>query len=101
MNLQALTERAANGEVRELELLSLEGGFYLARVGLVQGQFTLLDDTAKPMHLRSINHLRELLQFVPPFPCVLVQQCVHDEMCGSREEPIGSLRIPFSLTTPW
>lgn len=101
MNLQALTERAANGEVRELELLSLEGGFYLARVGLVHGQFTLLDDTAKPMHLRSINHLRELLQLVPPFPCVLVQQCVHDEMCGSREGPIESLRIPFSLTAPW
>jgi hypothetical protein len=53
------------------------------------------------MHLRSINHLRELLQFVPPFPCVLVQQCVHDEMCGSREGRIEPLRIPFSLTAPW
>ncbi|QAY86458.1 DUF6482 family protein [Pseudomonas arsenicoxydans] len=101
MNLQALTERATNGEVRELELLSLEGGFYLARVRLDHGQFTLLDDIAKPMHLRSINHLRELLQFAPPFPCVLVQQCVHDEMCGSREGPIESLRIPFSLNAPW
>ncbi|KAA0986255.1 metal ABC transporter ATPase [Pseudomonas sp. ANT_J12] len=101
MNLQALTERAANGEVCELELLSLEGGFYLARVRTDHGQFTLLDDTAKPMHLRSINHLRELLQLVPTFPCALVQQCVHDEMCGSREGPIESLRIPFSLTAPW
>ena len=101
MNLQALTERATNGEVRELELLSLEGGFYLARVTLDHGQFTLLDDIAKPLHLRSINHLRELLQLVPPFPCVLVQQCVHDEMCGSREGPIESLRIPFSLNAPW
>ena len=101
MNLQALTERATNGEVRELELLSLEGGFYLARVTLDHGQFTLLDDIAKPLHLRSINHLRELLQLVPPFPCVLVQHCVHDEMCGSREGPIESLRIPFSLNAPW
>ncbi|MDI3273699.1 DUF6482 family protein [Pseudomonas sp. MDT1-16] len=101
MNLQALIEQASKGEIRELELLSLEGGFYLARVRLDRGQFTLLDDTAKPMHLRSINHLRELLKLVPPFPCVLVQQCVHDEMCGSREGPIESLRIPFSLTTPW
>ena len=32
MNLQTLTERAANSEIRELELLSIEGGFYLARV---------------------------------------------------------------------
>ncbi|WP_047528733.1 DUF6482 family protein [Pseudomonas sp. 11/12A] len=101
MNLPALTERAANGEVRELELLSLEGGLYLARVGLDQDQFTLMDDEAKPIRLRSINHLHDLLQFVPPFPSVLVQQCVHDEMCGSRDGPIGSLRIPFSLTAPW
>ncbi len=61
LNLQALTERAANGEVRELELLSLEGGFYLARVRLDHGQFKLRDDTAKPMYLRLISHLRELL----------------------------------------
>ena len=101
MNLQALTERALKREVRELELLSLEGGFYLARVRLDQGQFTLLDDAAKPMHLRSVSHLREMLQLVPPFPCVLVQQCVHDEMCGVREGPIESMRIPFSLATPW
>jgi len=101
LNLQALTERAANGEVRELELLSLEGGFFRARVGLDHGQLTLLNDLAKPMHLRSINLLLELMQLVPPFPCVLVQQCVHDEMCGSREGPIEPLRIPFSLAAPW
>ena len=44
MNLQALTERATNGEVRELEQLSLEGDFYLARVRIDKGQFTLLDE---------------------------------------------------------
>ncbi|KAB0488119.1 hypothetical protein SAMN04490202_5039 [Pseudomonas reinekei] len=101
MNLQTLSERATKGEVRELELLSLEGGFYLARVRFDHGQFTLLDDTAKPLHLRSVNHLRELLQLVPPFPCVLVQHCVHDEMCGSRDGPVEPMRIPFSLAAPW
>lgn len=100
MNLQTLAEQAANGEIRELELLSLEGGFYLACVRIDHGQFTLLDDIAKPMHLRFVNHLRELLQLVPPFPCVLVQQCAHDEMCGSREGRVGSSRIPFSLAAP-
>ena len=100
MNLQALTERAAKGEIRELELLSLEGGFYLARIRLDHGQFTLLDDAAKPMRLRSTTHLRDLLQTVPAFPCVLVQQCVHDEMCGRDSGPVEELRIPFSLTTP-
>lgn len=100
LNLKTLTTLAINGEVQGMELLSLEGGFYLARVSLGHGQFTLLDDAAKPMHLRSVSHLRELLQTVPPFPCVLVQQCVHDEMCGRREGAIEPLRIPFSLAMP-
>ena len=98
MNLQMLSELAAKGEIRELELLSLEGGFYLARVKLDQGEMTLLGDDKKPMRIRSTTHLRDLLQRVPPFPCVLVQQCAHDEMCGVRDGPIEALRIPFTLT---
>ena len=98
MNKQMLIEMAAKGEIRELELLSLEGGFYIARVKLDHVEMTLLDDDAKPMRIGSTTHLRDLLQRVPPFPCVLVQQCVHDEMCGAREGPIGALRIPFTLT---
>lgn len=97
MNLQQLAELAGKGEIRELQLLSLEGGFYIARVRLDDVEMTLLDDSARPMRIGSTTHLRDLLQRVPPFPCVLVQHCVHDEMCGTREGPIGALRIPFSL----
>ncbi|KTC64386.1 metal ABC transporter ATPase [Pseudomonas fluorescens ABAC62] len=100
MNVQILTKLAENGEVRGLELLSLEGGFYIARINLDHGQQTLLDDSGKTLRLRSSTHLRDLLQHVPPFPCVLVQQCAHDEMCGVREGDIGALRIPFSMTAP-
>ena len=99
MNMQMLTELAVKGEIRELELLSLEGGFYIARVRLDEAEMTLLDDDAKPLRVGSTTHLRDLLQRVPPFPCVLVQQCVHDEMCGVREGPIDALRIPFSLAS--
>lgn len=99
MNLQMLTELAMNGEVRELELLSLEGGFYIARIRLDNVEMTLQGDDAKPLRIGSITHLRHLLQRVPPFPCVLVQHCVHDEMCGVREGPIGALRIPFTLAS--
>lgn len=97
MNLQELIRLATNGEILEMELLSLEGGFYLARATLAHGQLMLLDAAARPMHLRSVSHLRELLELVPPFPCTLVQHCVHDEMCGRREGAIEALRIPFSL----
>ena len=99
MNLHMLTELAVKGEIRELQLLSLEGGFYIARVRLDHVEMTLLGDDNQPLRIRSTTHLRDLLQRVPPFPCVLVQQCVHDEMCGVREGPIGALRIPFSLTS--
>jgi hypothetical protein len=98
MNLKMLTELAVKGEIRELELLSLEGGFYIARIRLDHVEMTLVDDDAKPMRIASTTHLRDMLQHVPPFPCVLVQHSVHDEMCGAREGPIGALRIPFSLT---
>ena len=98
MNLQTLTEHAVNSEIRELELLSLEGGFYLVRIRLDDGLFTLLDDRAKPMHLRSMTQLRDLLQTVRAFPCVLVQQCAHDEMCGRDTGSVEEMRIPFSLT---
>ena len=97
MNLHMLTELAVKGEIRELQLLSLEGGFYIARVRLDHVEMTLLGDDNQPLRIRSTTHLRDLLQRVPPFPCVLVQQCVHDEMCGVREGPIGALRIPFTL----
>ncbi|KTC19123.1 metal ABC transporter ATPase [Pseudomonas marginalis ICMP 9505] len=99
MNIQMLTELAVKGEVRELELLSLEGGFYIARIKLDHAEMTLLDHDGKPLRIGSTTHLRDLLQRVPPFPCVLVQHCVHDEMCGVREGPIGALRIPFTLAS--
>ncbi|EFQ64813.1 DUF6482 family protein [Pseudomonas lactucae] len=101
MNLQTLSELAEKGEIQELQLLSLEGGFYIARVKLEHGEKTLLDDNGKTLRLRSSTHLRDLLQRVPAFPCVLVQQCVHDEMCGVRDGAIGALRIPFSLAAPF
>lgn len=97
MNLHRLTELAVNGEIRELQLLSLEGGFYIAHIRLDHVEMTLLDDDNQPLRIRSTTHLRNLLQRVPPFPCVLVQHCVHDEMCGVREGPVGALRIPFTL----
>ncbi|WLI08184.1 DUF6482 family protein [Pseudomonas sp. FP597] len=101
MNLQTLSELAEKGEIQELQLLSLEGGFYIARVKFEHGEKTLLDDNGKTLRLRSSTHLRDLLQRVPAFPCVLVQQCVHDEMCGVRDGAIGALRIPFSLAAPF
>jgi len=32
---------------------------------------------------------------------MLVQQVVHDEMCGQRDGPIEPLRVPVSLAIQW
>lgn len=101
MNLQELIKLATAGRIEELELRSLEGGFYIVRALHDKAYHTLLDEHAKPMHLRSTTQLRDLLQPVPELPCVLVQHVVHDEMCGQREGVIEPLRMPFSLLQPW
>lgn len=97
MNMQMLTELAVKGEVRELELLSLEGGFYIARVSLEHTAMTLLDEDAKPMRIGSTTHLRATCCTGFRVSLCAGENRVHDEMCGTREGPIGALRIPFTL----
>ena len=105
MTLQELIRLASTGQIRELELFSLEGGFYIVRARLDDTLQTLLDGRGKAMHLRSATQLRDLLCDIPasapPVPCVLVQHVVHDEMCGARQGPIEPLRVPISLTPTW
>lgn len=101
MTLQDLTNLAIEGRVNELELLSLEGGIYVLRALLDSGSRTLLGESGQTLHVRSTTHLRQLLRFVPRLPCMLVQQVVHDEMCGLREGPIEPLRVPLFLDEPW
>ncbi|MGN8250500.1 DUF6482 family protein [Pseudomonas sp. Marseille-Q3773] len=101
MNLHRLTELAAAGAVNELELLSLEGGFYVLRALTGAGPVTLSDEHGQATRLRSTTEVRQLLAGWPAVPCMLVQQVVHDEMCGQRDGPIAPLRVPVSLGTQW
>ncbi|MDI9776224.1 DUF6482 family protein [Pseudomonas fluorescens] len=101
MNLTALTQLVSTGQAKELELLSLEGGFYLLRALTDVGPVTLSDALGQPVRVRSTTELRHLLDGLPPVPCMLVQQVVHDEMCGQRDGPIAPLRLPISLASQW
>ncbi|SDB61824.1 DUF6482 family protein [Pseudomonas sp. NFACC13-1] len=101
MTLQDLTDLAVDGRIHELELLSLEGGLYVLLARMDSGWHRLLDESGKTLPVRSTTHLRELLRFVPRLPCMLVQQVVHDEMCGQREGVVEPLRIPLFLDEPW
>ncbi|HEN8710956.1 MULTISPECIES: DUF6482 family protein [Pseudomonas] len=101
MNLHTLTELAAAGNVQELELLSLEGGFYILRALTDAGPLTLSDANGQAVRFRSTTELRQLLADLPPVPCMLVQQVVHDEMCGQRNGPVEPLRVPVTLASQW
>ncbi|MDA7085100.1 DUF6482 family protein [Pseudomonas sp. SA3-5] len=89
MNLHDLSSHARAGHVEELNLISLEGGNYYLLEARVSGQpFTLEDGHGHILHLRSLEHAREVLQPLPQLPSLhLVQAQVHDEMCGMADEP--------------
>lgn len=101
MNLHQLGEAARADRIEGLEVVSLEGGFYLLQARLASGVHLVRDEQGKVLHLRSTTQVRELLQALPRLPCELIQHCVHDEMCGSREGPIEPLRLPLSLEQRW
>jgi len=101
MNLKQLIESASAGDINELEILSLEGGFYVLCVLTDTGPCSLCDANGDILRLRSTSELRQLLVDVPPVPCMLVQHEVHDEMCGQHTGPVAPLRVPFTLTSQW
>ncbi|SUD78803.1 DUF6482 family protein [Pseudomonas putida] len=101
MNLNALAQHVDAGEIEELEVLSLEGGFYVLRAMTAIGPVTLSDAQGQPVRLRSTTEVRDLLADMAEVPCVLVQQLVHDEMCGQRDGPIAPLRVPITLASQW
>ncbi|MDM8350929.1 DUF6482 family protein [Pseudomonas sp. sp1636] len=95
MNLHDLSGHARAGHVDELNLISLEGGNYYLLEARVSGRpFTLQDGHGQILHLRSLEHAREVLQPLSQLPPLhLVQAQVHDEMCGMPDEsdkPPGS-----------
>jgi hypothetical protein len=101
MNLHQLGAAAQAGSIEGLEVVSVEGGFYLLQARLASGLQLLRDEHGKVLHLRSTTQVRELLQAMPRVPCELIQHCVHDEMCGTREGTIEPLRLPLSLEQRW
>ncbi len=97
MTLQELHEAAAAGRVEGLDVVSLEGGFYIVQVRQANGLKRLCDESGQVQHLRSTTQVRTLLAELGPLPCELIQHCVHDEMGATRETNVQPLRIPISL----
>jgi len=101
MNLSELSGLATAGHIRLLEVVSLEGGFYVIQVHTGDTIKVLHDEHGGVLRLLSITHVREYLHDLAPVPCELVQHSIHDEMCGSRSGAIEPLRVPLSLVQQW
>jgi Family of unknown function (DUF6482) len=101
MNLQELTAFAHAGRVDELNLISMEGGIYLLEARMRGVSLPLNDVSGKTLHLRSVEHARDLLHALPKMPFNLVHSVVHDEMCGLRDVDEQTLRVPISFRSAW
>ncbi|WP_296178846.1 DUF6482 family protein [Pseudomonas sp. UBA1879] len=101
MNLQELTAHASAGRIDELNLISMEGGIYLLEARMHGAAHPLNDAQGKILHLRSVEHARDVLQSVSGLPFNLVHAVVHDEMCGIHDTEEQVVRVPISIRSAW
>ncbi|MDE1168212.1 MAG: DUF6482 family protein [Pseudomonas sp.] len=97
MNVQELTTHAKAGQIDELNLISLEGGIYLLEARMHGKVHVLHDKPGHAIHLRSVEHARQMLQLVPVLPFHLIHKSVHDEMCGLGDSAEEDLKVPISF----
>lgn len=100
MNLSELTQAAQEGQVESLDLISLDT-FYILEIHLPDQKRRLLDGRGQVMHLRSVEHARDLLESLPEVPFHLVHASPYDEMCGLAEGRREPLRLPIALRSAW
>ncbi len=101
MKLVELRELALNSEIAELALISLEGGTYVLEAKVGGRQLPVKDDQGRVLHLRSVEHARDLLKEMPTVPFYLVHAEVHDQMCGMPPAASEPLRVAISLNSAW
>jgi hypothetical protein len=101
MNLQDLSQFAHAGQIDALNLISIEGGIYLLQAHMDGCIHPLNDGNGKTLHLRSVEHARDLLTDMPRIPFHLVHAVVHDEMCGMQDGTQDVLRVPISFNSSW
>jgi hypothetical protein len=94
MNLQELNAFAIAGKIDELNLISMEGVFYVLEARMHGTEHPVLDDHVETFQLRSVEHAREVLHACPK-PFNVVYTSAHDEMCGTSAEESPKLPSTF------
>lgn len=101
MNFEELRAYAIAGKVDELNLISMEGGIYLLEARMHGAAYPLNDAHGQALHLRSVEHAREMVHGFPSMLFNLVHTSVHDEMCGLVANAEENLKIPISSRNAW
>lgn len=101
MRLHELPLAVQAGQVKSLELISLEGGTYILTAVTAGNPLSVTDGNGVVLRLRSVEHARDLLQGVPELPFQLVHAEAHDQMCGMPPAASEPLRVPIAMRSAW
>lgn len=101
MDLLALGKEVQASRVESLDLVSLEGGFYLLSIQHRGRSQLLRDEHGAAVRLRSVEHARQMLSEISDVPFFLLHDSAHDEMCGLADGKREPLRVPISLRSAW
>ncbi|CAM3237533.1 cation transporter [Pseudomonas floridensis] len=97
MNIQDLSSDIKAGKIRELNLVSMEGGSYVLHALVADKSVPVEDSHGKPLHIASVEEARKVLSSVPDVRLFLSQGVVHDEMVGLDDTQAESSRHEIPL----
>ncbi|TWI57392.1 hypothetical protein IQ22_00608 [Pseudomonas duriflava] len=96
MNVHQLTQHVKNGDVQEINLVSMEGGSYVLHALKDNASCPIVDAKGDTLHIASVEEARKFLSDVPDVQLYLVQPAVYEEMVGQPSAPLDS-REPLPL----
>jgi len=90
MNVKELNQQVKAGAVKEVNLVSMEGGSYVIHA-LVEGtSVPLADDKGATLHVASVEEARRILDGVKEVRLFIAQPAVYEEMVGQEVTPTDS-----------
>ncbi|KFE45325.1 MULTISPECIES: DUF6482 family protein [Pseudomonas] len=82
LKIQDLTKHVKDQAVRELDLISMEGGSYVLHAKLDGQSVPVEDSSGKTLHVASVEEARKVLSSVSDVKLFMTQAVAHDEMVG-------------------
>lgn len=86
MHIDKLNSHIKNGEIQELNLMSMEGGSYVLHALVDGASVPVADAHGATLHVASVEEARKVLAGVSDVRLYLVQGSAHDEMIGHAED---------------